>query len=160
MLRKSLIALMGISALTLGAQPVLATVLGNGGTHVNQSFGATDTTLVTNLSGTSAIYFSTTTTNTKIWVSVTGSCTIAYGSTPDYVDIDVLIDGVEIGPSTDNAFCTAPMYQGVMAAGNFVGNVSAAGTHTVTVRAKQINGNGGAPTSQAGIHGLSVVVSK
>lgn len=164
MLRKNLIALMSISALIMNTQPALATILGSTGTNLSQALGASDKYI------SAAISFSTTTSNTPIWVSVTGSCFIAFGSTPDYVDIDVLIDGVEIGPSTDAPFCSAPpmpngvsypMQNGVMAAGNFVGGVSVVGTHQVIVRAKIINANGnGAPTSQASIQGLAVVVSK
>lgn len=172
MLRKNLITLIGISALTMGVQPVFADILGSGGTHVNQGLlGSTYKILTTNLSGTPGIPFSTTASVTKIWVSVTASCFIAFGSTADFVDIDVLIDGISIGPSGDDApFCSStltlsgpsyPAQNGVMAAGNFVGGV-AAGTHQVIVRAKvrNVNGSGSTPTSQASIRGLSVVVSK
>lgn len=157
--KKTLVTLAGVAALTMATTPVFAEILATGGTHVSQGLGTGDTFLKTDLSGGTAISFSTTS-NTKIWVSVSGQCAINFGSQPDFVDVDILIDGVQIAPTQANtAFCSGKGSFG--SAMNGVGGV-AAGTHTVNVRARIADPSGGTTYSgsQANISGLSIVVSR
>lgn len=156
MYKKALITLTGMAALAMAATPVFAEILGVGGTHVPQGLGTEDTYLVTDMSGGRAMTFTTTASGTQTWVSVSGQCAILTNNVGDYVDVDILIDGYQIGPTqSDTAFCSGNGSFGSAMNGTWgVGP----GTHTLQVRARIAAAGPYIP--QANITGLSIIVSR
>lgn len=85
--------------------------------------------------------------NQRVVISFTGECTVKSPDTFTWLNVDVLVDGVEISPTQtiDNAFCTS---QGnntldgwVSASVTGVHVVPDAGLHTALVRASLVNCN-------------------
>lgn len=85
--------------------------------------------------------------NQRVVVAFTGECTVKSPDTISWLNIDLVIDGVEIPPTqtTDNALCTSQGtntldgWVGATTTGVFV--VPEPGIHTLIVRASLINCN-------------------
>lgn len=101
----------------------------------------------------------------RVVVSFSGECTVKSSDTFTWLNIDLLVDGVEISPTqtTDNAFCTSRgnnVLDGwVSASTTGVHVVPDAGLHTAVVRASLVNCNN-ATDDQWRIDDMSTIVHK
>ncbi len=123
---------------------------------------SSETTLRLDPNASTGLSFSTTASSTTLAIEMSATCRISNAASYDYVDMDILIDGVAMGITAyDTEFCSTT---DLPSAGSYLGqNVSAAlstsatvgaGTHTLAVRARIIGS--GPYFSQAGISALHI----